>query len=164
MLAITLPLARCAALPLTTVVADRFASDSKQHRERGGEEHAAHEMRDHSSCDCSSDLLSRRSSPLCYALPPLLLLLLLCVCVDFTETMKALGYPRLISVENFRTPNFELVADALYWLVHRSDNRNSSSGSHSKPTHKATAAQRSLIPRCVLVSVCCVPPQLRSYG
>lgn len=34
--------------------------------------------------------------------------------------MKALGYPRLISVENFRTPNFELVADALYWLVHRS--------------------------------------------
>jgi hypothetical protein len=36
---------------------------------------------------------------------------------DFTETMKALGYPRLISVENFRTPNFELVADALFWLV-----------------------------------------------
>jgi hypothetical protein len=38
-------------------------------------------------------------------------------CPDFTETMKALGYPRLISVENFRTPNFELVADALFWLV-----------------------------------------------
>eukprot|EP00201_Polytomella_parva_P019308 CAMPEP_0175059800 /NCGR_PEP_ID=MMETSP0052_2-20121109/12633_1 /TAXON_ID=51329 ORGANISM="Polytomella parva, Strain SAG 63-3" /NCGR_SAMPLE_ID=MMETSP0052_2 /ASSEMBLY_ACC=CAM_ASM_000194 /LENGTH=349 /DNA_ID=CAMNT_0016325389 /DNA_START=50 /DNA_END=1095 /DNA_ORIENTATION=- len=33
--------------------------------------------------------------------------------------MKALGYPRLISMENFRTPNFELVADCLYWLVHR---------------------------------------------
>jgi clusterin-associated protein 1 len=33
--------------------------------------------------------------------------------------MKALGYPRLISVENFRTPNFELVADVLFWLVHR---------------------------------------------
>lgn len=33
--------------------------------------------------------------------------------------MRALGYPRLISMENFRTPNFELVADTLYWLVHR---------------------------------------------
>jgi hypothetical protein len=33
--------------------------------------------------------------------------------------MKALGYPRLISLENFRTPNFELVADCLTWLVHR---------------------------------------------
>lgn len=51
--------------------------------------------------------------------------------------MRALGYPRLISVrdfqfyslcaflrpllslqmENFRTPNFELVADILYWMV-----------------------------------------------
>eukprot|EP00586_Coscinodiscus_wailesii_P015784 CAMPEP_0172500316 /NCGR_PEP_ID=MMETSP1066-20121228/136859_1 /TAXON_ID=671091 /ORGANISM="Coscinodiscus wailesii, Strain CCMP2513" /LENGTH=478 /DNA_ID=CAMNT_0013274489 /DNA_START=106 /DNA_END=1542 /DNA_ORIENTATION=- len=35
--------------------------------------------------------------------------------------MRVLGYPRLISVENFRTPNFELVADALYWMVHRYD-------------------------------------------
>lgn len=32
-----------------------------------------------------------------------------------------LGYPRLISVENFRTPNFALVADILYWLVFRFD-------------------------------------------
>lgn len=39
--------------------------------------------------------------------------------LDFTEIMRALGYPRLISVENFRTPNFELVADILNWLVHR---------------------------------------------
>ncbi len=39
--------------------------------------------------------------------------------VDFTEIMKALGYQRLISVENFRTPNFELVADILFWLVRR---------------------------------------------
>jgi len=31
--------------------------------------------------------------------------------------MRALGYPRLISMENFRTPNFELVADILYWMV-----------------------------------------------
>lgn len=46
----------------------------------------------------------------------------ICLCPDFTEMTKALGYPRLISVENFRTPNFELVADVLYWLVHRYDN------------------------------------------
>ena len=38
---------------------------------------------------------------------------------DFTEIMRALGYPRLISVENFRTPNFALVADILYWMVQR---------------------------------------------
>mmetsp|Transcript_15622 Transcript_15622/g.33866 ORF Transcript_15622/g.33866 Transcript_15622/m.33866 type:complete len:452 (-) Transcript_15622:416-1771(-) len=38
---------------------------------------------------------------------------------SFTEVMKALGYPRLISMENFRLPNFELVADCLYWLVQR---------------------------------------------
>lgn len=31
--------------------------------------------------------------------------------------MRALGYPRLISMENFRKPNFELVADILYWMV-----------------------------------------------
>ena len=40
---------------------------------------------------------------------------------NFTELMRALGYPRLISVENFRTPNFELVADVLYWMVKRYD-------------------------------------------
>jgi len=33
--------------------------------------------------------------------------------------MRALGYPRLISLENFRKPNFELVADILYWLALR---------------------------------------------
>ena len=38
---------------------------------------------------------------------------------NFTETMRCLGYPRLISMENFRTPNFELVADLLYWLLKR---------------------------------------------
>lgn len=37
----------------------------------------------------------------------------------FTEIMKSLGYPRLISMENFRLPNFELVAECLYWLVQR---------------------------------------------
>ncbi|KAF5840254.1 Clusterin-associated protein-1-domain-containing protein [Dunaliella salina] len=38
---------------------------------------------------------------------------------SFTEIMKSLGYPRLISMENFRLPNFELVAECLYWLVNR---------------------------------------------
>jgi clusterin-associated protein 1 len=37
----------------------------------------------------------------------------------FTEVMKSLGYPRLISIDNFRLPNFELVADCLYWLMQR---------------------------------------------
>ncbi|CAL8303822.1 unnamed protein product [Lota lota] len=36
---------------------------------------------------------------------------------NFTEMMRALGYPRLISMENFRTPNFGLVAEILIWLV-----------------------------------------------
>jgi clusterin-associated protein 1 len=40
-------------------------------------------------------------------------------CSDFIEAMKALGYPRSISVESFRTPNFEMTADALYFLVKR---------------------------------------------
>ena len=35
--------------------------------------------------------------------------------------MKALGYQRLISVENFRKPNFELVANVLFWLTIRYD-------------------------------------------
>ncbi|KAM9555303.1 clusterin-associated protein 1 isoform 1-T1 [Guaruba guarouba] len=38
---------------------------------------------------------------------------------DFTEMMRALGYPRLISMENFRTPNFILVSEVLFWLVKR---------------------------------------------
>jgi Clusterin-associated protein-1 len=60
---------------------------------------------------------------------------LLVIPTDFTEMMRALGYPRLISVDNFRTPNFELVADILYWMVKRYDpdvsiryNTTSSSG------------------------------------
>lgn len=32
-----------------------------------------------------------------------------------------MGYPRLISMENFRTPNFALVAEILIWLVNRYD-------------------------------------------
>ncbi|MBN3320099.1 CLUA1 protein, partial [Atractosteus spatula] len=38
---------------------------------------------------------------------------------NFTEMMRALGYTRLISMENFRTPNFTLVAEILIWLVKR---------------------------------------------
>ncbi|XP_061636008.1 clusterin-associated protein 1 homolog isoform X2 [Phyllopteryx taeniolatus] len=38
---------------------------------------------------------------------------------NFTEMMRALGYPRLISLENFRTPNFNLVAEIMIWLVKR---------------------------------------------
>lgn len=33
--------------------------------------------------------------------------------------MRALGYPRVISMDNFRSPNFMLVADCLEWLVQR---------------------------------------------
>ncbi|KNE66314.1 hypothetical protein AMAG_19384 [Allomyces macrogynus ATCC 38327] len=36
-----------------------------------------------------------------------------------TERMRFLGYPKLISVEAFRQPNFELVAELLVWLVKR---------------------------------------------
>lgn len=33
--------------------------------------------------------------------------------------MRTLGYPRLLSIENFRTPNFPLVAELLEWIVKR---------------------------------------------
>ncbi|XP_053551111.1 clusterin-associated protein 1 [Bombina bombina] len=36
---------------------------------------------------------------------------------NFTEMMRVLGYPRLISMESFRTPNFPLVSEVLIWLV-----------------------------------------------
>ncbi|OON21600.1 hypothetical protein X801_02501 [Opisthorchis viverrini] len=39
----------------------------------------------------------------------------------FTEMMRSLGYNRIISMENFRTPNFPLVAEILAWLVLRYD-------------------------------------------
>mmetsp|Transcript_91450 Transcript_91450/g.217929 ORF Transcript_91450/g.217929 Transcript_91450/m.217929 type:complete len:433 (-) Transcript_91450:52-1350(-) len=38
---------------------------------------------------------------------------------NFCEMMRSLGYHRLVSMDNFRTPNFELVADILDWLLHR---------------------------------------------
>ncbi|KAI9979804.1 hypothetical protein PInf_027874 [Phytophthora infestans] len=40
---------------------------------------------------------------------------------NLTEMMRSLGYPRPISMENFRTPNFELVSDLLYWMVKKYD-------------------------------------------
>ena len=38
---------------------------------------------------------------------------------NYKEIMCTLGYPRLISIENFKTPHFELVADNLIWLCQR---------------------------------------------
>ncbi|KAK7063299.1 Clusterin-associated protein 1 [Halocaridina rubra] len=40
---------------------------------------------------------------------------------NFAEILRALGFKRLISVENFRSPNFPLVAEILEWLVKRFD-------------------------------------------
>ncbi len=38
---------------------------------------------------------------------------------SLTEMLRALGYPRLVSMENFRQPNFGLVSEMLAWLVKR---------------------------------------------
>ena len=35
--------------------------------------------------------------------------------------LRALGYPSLVSMESFRTPNFPLVAELLVWLAKRFD-------------------------------------------
>ena len=40
---------------------------------------------------------------------------------NFTEMMRSLGYPRIISMENFRIPNFKLIAEILFWLIKRFD-------------------------------------------
>ena len=37
------------------------------------------------------------------------------------EMMRKLGYTRIISLESFKKPNFELVADILDWLASRID-------------------------------------------
>uniref|UniRef100_A0A915PSB9 Clusterin-associated protein 1 n=1 Tax=Setaria digitata TaxID=48799 RepID=A0A915PSB9_9BILA len=37
------------------------------------------------------------------------------------EQLRVLGYPRLVSMENFRSPNFKLIAELLEWIVHRYD-------------------------------------------
>jgi clusterin-associated protein 1 len=40
---------------------------------------------------------------------------------NFCEIMRSLGYHSNVSMENFREPNFELVADILYWFALRYD-------------------------------------------
>ncbi|KAJ3035946.1 Clusterin-associated protein 1, partial [Rhizoclosmatium hyalinum] len=40
---------------------------------------------------------------------------------SFTEKMRALGYPRLISMDSFRQCNFDAMADILLWLVKNYD-------------------------------------------
>lgn len=40
---------------------------------------------------------------------------------NFCEIMRSLGYPRIISMENFRIPNFKLVAEIVFWLIKRFD-------------------------------------------
>jgi clusterin-associated protein 1 len=40
---------------------------------------------------------------------------------NFCEIMRSIGYPRIISMENFRIPNFKLVAEIIYWLIKRFD-------------------------------------------
>lgn len=40
---------------------------------------------------------------------------------NFTEMLRSLGFTRQVSVENFRQPNFELVAEILIWLIKRFD-------------------------------------------
>ena len=39
--------------------------------------------------------------------------------VDFAEIMRTLGFSRPVSMENFRTPNFPLVATCLSWLINK---------------------------------------------
>ncbi|RWS28939.1 clusterin-associated protein 1-like protein [Leptotrombidium deliense] len=40
---------------------------------------------------------------------------------NFAEILRVLGYSRLVSVENFRKPNFPLIAEILQWLTLRYD-------------------------------------------
>ena len=42
---------------------------------------------------------------------------------NFCEMMRSLGYPRIISMENFRVSNFKLVAEIIYWLATRLDKK-----------------------------------------
>lgn len=50
---------------------------------------------------------------------------------DFSETMRALGYPRPISLESFREPNFPLVEEIVRWLATRLDPDTSLAGGSS---------------------------------
>ncbi|KAJ3320324.1 Clusterin-associated protein 1 [Boothiomyces sp. JEL0866] len=39
----------------------------------------------------------------------------------FTEQLKGLGYPQPVSMESFRTPNFDTMGNILHWLVNNYD-------------------------------------------
>jgi clusterin-associated protein 1 len=41
--------------------------------------------------------------------------------LGFWTIMKVLGYPHLISIEKFQCPNFDFIANCLYWLILRFD-------------------------------------------
>lgn len=42
---------------------------------------------------------------------------------NFCEILRSLNYPRTISMENFRVPNFKLVAEIIFWLIKRFDQK-----------------------------------------
>lgn len=41
--------------------------------------------------------------------------------LEFCSLMEELGYPSKVSMESFNSPNFELVANSLHWLMLRFD-------------------------------------------
>lgn len=45
-------------------------------------------------------------------------------CRSLCEMLRALNYNRIVSLENFSKPNFELVADILFWLALKYDPNN----------------------------------------
>ncbi|CAK60464.1 unnamed protein product (macronuclear) [Paramecium tetraurelia] len=55
---------------------------------------------------------------------------------NFCEQMRALGYHRIISMENFRRPNFELVADILFWLAQKYDPNSDISDNIDEERHR----------------------------
>lgn len=52
--------------------------------------------------------------------------------------MRVLGYPRLISIANFRVPNFPLVAEILVWLMKRFDPDVDISNDHDTEEQRVT--------------------------
>uniref|UniRef100_A0A0N4ZGJ2 Clusterin-associated protein 1 n=1 Tax=Parastrongyloides trichosuri TaxID=131310 RepID=A0A0N4ZGJ2_PARTI len=40
---------------------------------------------------------------------------------DATEILRSLGFPRVVSIDNFRTPNFGLLAEILEWMIGKFD-------------------------------------------
>ena len=52
-------------------------------------------------------------------------------CAGLCERMRSLGCTQVVSMENFRSPNFELVADLLFWLLKRSVPRNILASMHA---------------------------------